>query len=74
MIIATTKRIGYDNFYYLIIPDHASGRRNRYTLYRIPSHPTANDRQSIKILGRELPLDRCKRIANGQILFGELMK
>lgn len=52
-------RIGYDNHYCLIVPDHAAGMRNRFTVYRIPSCPG----KRIRIIGRELPLGFARKIA-----------
>jgi len=58
-LLETTKRVGYKGSYYLIVPDHAAGRRNRFTVYRIPAAPS----QRIRVVGRELPLGRARRIA-----------
>jgi len=58
-ILGTKKRVGYRGDYYLIVPDHAAGRRNRFTVYRIPSSPSRRTR----ILGRELTWAHCMRIA-----------
>lgn len=54
-----TDRCGYLGHYCLIVPDHAAGRRNRYTTYLIPSSPA----QSVRVIGRELTLGQSKRIA-----------
>lgn len=44
--------------YVLIVPDNASGRENRYTVYRIP--PSTG--RYIRVIGRELPLGFAKKI------------
>lgn len=54
-IIQTTKRIKYEDNYYLIVPNVASGHRGRYTVYEIPPYEP-NVKRRIKIVGRELPL------------------
>jgi hypothetical protein len=58
-VIITTKRVGYDGSYCLIVPDHAAGNPNRYTVYKIPASPS----RRTKIIGRELPLSCAKKIA-----------
>lgn len=55
--IEVTKRVGYGQFYYLIVPDHAAGRKNRYTVYKIPSSPSGK----IKIIGRELLMSQARK-------------
>jgi len=55
--VQVTQRVGYDGCYYLFVPDHAAGRRNRFTVYRIPASPS----RRIKIVGRELPLGYAKK-------------
>ena len=61
--IVETKRVGYNGYYYLIVPDHASGHRARYTVYRIPGSPS---RRTI-IIGRELPLAHARRLIKDKI-------
>ena len=56
ILLETTKRVGYYGGYYLIVPDHAAGRRNRYTTYRIPTSPRVGYSGGVKCIGRELPL------------------
>jgi hypothetical protein len=46
--------------YFLIVPDHASGRRSRYTVYIIPASPSGR----VRVVGRELPLRDCRRLIN----------
>lgn len=46
-------------FYALIVPDHAAGKRHRYTVYRIPAAPS----RRVKIVGRELPLSDARTVA-----------
>jgi hypothetical protein len=58
-IIIKKKKVGYDGRYYLIIPDHAAGRSNVYTVYKIPSSPS----REVEIIGRELDLKLAKEIA-----------
>ena len=50
-VIVSTRRVGYDGHYFLIVPDHASGRRKRFTVYRVPASASR-----VKIVGRELSL------------------
>lgn len=54
---------GTDGYYgtgsCLIARDYSSGCRNRYTVYYIPSAPSAR----VKIIGRELPLGYSKKFA-----------
>ena len=57
--IIVKKRVGYDGSYFLIIPDHAAGLPNRYTVYRVPASPS----RRIKIVGRELDLKTANKIA-----------
>lgn len=40
---------------YLVVPDYAAGRHNRFTIYRIPKSPS----RRIKIVGRELTKQYC---------------
>lgn len=59
-IVAITHRCGYHGpGYFLIVPDHAAGRKPRYTLYHVPTSPS----RRVRILGRELTLGHCQRIA-----------
>ncbi len=62
IILGTSRRAGLSGFYYVIVPDCAAGKRNRYTLYRIPNSPS----KKIRILGRELPYRLCVKIAKGK--------
>jgi hypothetical protein len=62
-VLITTKRIGYEGKYAVILPDHAAGRRNRYTVYLMPAHPS----RRVQIIGRELSLGHAKRIANERV-------
>lgn len=55
-VAVITKRIDYDDCYYLIVPDIAAGSLGRYTVYRIPASPS----RKVKIVGRELPLEYSK--------------
>lgn len=57
-LIFTKTRVGYYGHYYLIVPDHAAGMRNRFTVYRIPASPS----RRIKVVGRELTLGHAKRV------------
>ena len=58
-IIIHDRRVGYDRCYYLVVPDHAAGRRHRYTVYRIPSSPA----RPVRIVGRELSRGYALKIA-----------
>jgi hypothetical protein len=62
VVIVETRRVGYEGRYYLIVPDHASGRRNRYTVYQVPSSPS----RRVKVVGRELPYLSAERVAEGR--------
>lgn len=53
-----TQRIDYKAFYFLIVPDMAAGRKDAYTVYRIPSSPS----RRIKVIARECDLDFCKKL------------
>lgn len=53
------RRVGYEGHYCLIVPDHAAGRRSRFTVYRIPSSPSRN----VRVIGRELTLGQARRVA-----------
>ena len=57
VILLEKSKVGYNGHYYLLIPDHASGRKNSYTVYRIPASPS----RRIKIIGQELPLFYAKK-------------
>ena len=59
MLIVETKRVGYDGKYALIVPDHAAGKRNRFTVYLIPASPSGK----VLIVGRELTLGYSKQFA-----------
>lgn len=50
--------VGYDGCHYVIVPDEAAGRRQRFTLYRLPSSPS----RRVRVLGRELRLGSCMGI------------
>lgn len=63
IILAETKRVGYHGVYFLVVPDHASGHMNRYTVYQVPASPG----RKIKIIGRELPMSDSKRVINEAI-------
>ena len=52
-------RIGYDEYYFLIVPDVAAGKKHRYTMYRVPSSHS----RSIKVVARECTLQDCRLIA-----------
>lgn len=58
-IIEWKHRIKYEDYYILIVPNMAAGKRPRYTVYKIPS--TEGDR--IKIIGRELDIKMARKIA-----------
>lgn len=62
-LLQETKRVGYDGCYILIVPDHGSGHRNRFTVYRVPASPS----RPIKIIGFELPLGFAKKIARKEM-------
>lgn len=51
-ILETKRLVGYHGCYFLIVPDHAAGRRFRYTIYRIPAAPSGR----VRVVGRELDL------------------
>ena len=57
-LIVSKKRIGYDNYHYLIVPDEAAGRKYRYTVYQIPTSPS----RKIKVIGLELPLEYARKV------------
>lgn len=61
-VIEQRKRVGYHGFYYLILPNHAAGKLYRYTIYKIPSSPSCNPYDKIKIVGRELTLKDAREI------------
>lgn len=61
--LKTKARVGYDGSYAVIIPDHAAGRRGRYTVYLFTSHPVWTQWQAVKIIGRELPLTFARKVA-----------
>lgn len=64
MVLVTTKRVGYHGTgYCLIVPDHAAGRRHRFTVYHIPTSPS----RRVRVIGRELPLGHAKRIARAKL-------
>ena len=52
-----------DEKYFLIIPDHASGRPQRYTVYVIPPSPSGK----IKVIGRNLTLTTARLVAKGKL-------
>jgi len=60
-IIVVKKRFGAypGGYYYFIVPDNCSGRKNRYTTYRVAESPATR----VKIIGRELPLGFSKKLA-----------
>ena len=58
-IAIITKRINYYDFYILIVPDISAGRRNRFTIYKVPT----SEGHRVKIVGRELPLGFAKKYA-----------
>lgn len=64
LTLETNKRIGYEGCYFLIVPDHAAGKRNRFTLYRVPTAPRVAKSGGVKVLGRELTLAHCRRLAH----------
>lgn len=49
-------RIGIYEYYFVFVPNVASGRKGRYTIYKIPPHEGR-----IRIVGRELPLGYAKK-------------
>jgi len=63
ILLETTKRVGYYGGYYLIVPDHAAGRRNRFTVYRIPTSGGIGYSGGVKVIGRELPLGYSRKLA-----------
>lgn len=62
LLLETTKRVGYEGRYYLIVPDHAAGRRNRFTVYRIPTSGGIGTSGGVKVIGRELPLGYSRKL------------
>ncbi len=58
-IIERTHRINYNDFYILIIPNMAAGKKSRYTVYKIPS----SEGKRIEIIGRELDIRTARKIA-----------
>jgi hypothetical protein len=59
-LVSITHRCGYYGpGYFLIVPDHAAGKRRRFTLYHIPTSPS----RRVRILGRELTLGYCQQLA-----------
>ncbi len=58
-IIEWTHRINYNDFYILIIPNMAAGKKSRYTVYKIPS----SEGKRIEIIGRELDIRTARKIA-----------
>ena len=61
IVLKEVKRVGYYGSYCLIVPDHAAGRRNRFTVYRIPASPS----RRVKVIGRELSLGYAQLVASG---------
>ncbi len=58
-VIGSTYRVGYDGHIYVFIPDAAAGKRQRYTLYRLPGSPSRRAR----VVGRELTEGQCYALA-----------
>jgi hypothetical protein len=63
VILAEVQRVGYHGLYFVVLPDNAAGKKNRYTAYQFASSPS----RSPKIVGRELPMADCKRVINEAI-------
>lgn len=59
-LVSITHRCGYHGSG---VPDHAAGKKARYTLYHVPTSPS----RRIRVLGRELTLGRCRRIARQKL-------
>jgi len=59
-VTIVTKRIEYEDYYFLILPDIAAGSKGRYTVYRISSSPGTTGR--CVVIGRELKLAYCKKL------------
>lgn len=58
----TCKVIHKKNRSYLLVPNHYSGLRNRYTVYLIPSEQRSHQHaESFDIVGRELSITFIKR-------------
>lgn len=58
-IIEWKHRINYNDFYILIIPNMAAGKKSRYTVYKIPS----SEGRKIEVIGRELDIRTARKIA-----------
>ena len=59
VVLVTRIRVGYDGSYRVVVPDHASGKANRFTVYRLPASPS----RRTQVLGRELPLKLAMTVA-----------
>ena len=59
VLLQETHRVGYYGSYIVIIPGHAAGRPKRYTVYKMPAHPSGR----VRVVGQELPLGHARRIA-----------
>lgn len=66
-IIGTVYHVGYNGHYCAIVPDHAAGRRARYTVYRLPASPA----RRVRIVGRELTWAHAIKVAKATLLPGE---
>lgn len=58
-IIEWNYRINYNDFYILIIPNMAAGKKSRYTVYKIPS----SEGKRVEVIGRELDIRTARKIA-----------
>ncbi len=59
VILETELPVEYKGFYVLIVPDAAAGKKDRFSVYKIPSSPS----RRTKILGRELTLSQARKVA-----------
>lgn len=55
------KRIEYEDYYFVILPDIAAGLK-RYTAYRIGSSPGAGKQGRTKVIARGCSLKICKKV------------
>lgn len=58
-LIEETVRVGYEGCYLLIVPDHAAGMRDRFTVYLVPSSPS----RPVIVVGQELDNKLARQVA-----------
>ncbi len=63
VILGTHRRVGHDGCVCVIVPDNASGGRDRYTVYRLPGSPS----RGVRVIGRELPWSDAVRVSKQEV-------